>query len=136
MIVHYFGLRRIPTSDRILSISHAFALEMIGTLPATATSWPIPREHKAAGRLALDSCGHCPSRAGGSCYWSVAPGVTSCLALLDGVTSNLWALSTSTGRLRQLTDFGEQPIFITRRVSWSSDGGAISPLSAKATATS
>jgi Tol biopolymer transport system component len=44
------------------------------------------------------------------------------LALLDGVTSNLWALSTSDGHLRQLTDFGERPIFITRRVSWSSDG--------------
>jgi Tol biopolymer transport system component len=44
------------------------------------------------------------------------------LALLDGVTSNLWALSTSTGQLRQLTDFGDQPTFITRRVSWSSDG--------------
>jgi serine/threonine protein kinase/Tol biopolymer transport system component len=44
------------------------------------------------------------------------------LALLDGVTSNLWALSTSTGQLRQLTDFGNQPTFITRRVSWSSDG--------------
>ena len=47
------------------------------------------------------------------------------LALLDGVTSNLWALSTSTGQLRQLTDFGEEPIFVTRRVSWSSDGRAI-----------
>jgi Tol biopolymer transport system component len=44
------------------------------------------------------------------------------LALLDGVTSNLWAVSTSTGELRQLTDFGEQPTFIVRRVSWSSDG--------------
>lgn len=47
------------------------------------------------------------------------------LALLDGVTSNLWALSTSSGQLRQLTDFGERPTFITRRVSWSSDGRAI-----------
>ena len=44
------------------------------------------------------------------------------LALLDGVSSNLWALSTSTGQLRQLTDFGERPVFITRRVSWSADG--------------
>jgi Tol biopolymer transport system component len=44
------------------------------------------------------------------------------LALLDGVTSNLWAVSTMTGELRQLTDFGEQPTFIVRRVSWSSDG--------------
>jgi serine/threonine protein kinase/sugar lactone lactonase YvrE len=47
------------------------------------------------------------------------------LALLDGVTSNLWALSTSTGQLRQLTDFGEAPTFVTRRVSWSSDGRSI-----------
>jgi eukaryotic-like serine/threonine-protein kinase len=47
------------------------------------------------------------------------------LALLDGVTSNLWALSTSTGQLRQLTEFGKEPIFITRRVSWSSDSRAI-----------
>jgi Tol biopolymer transport system component len=44
------------------------------------------------------------------------------LAMLDGVTTNLWALSTSTGQLRQLTDFGDQPIYITRRVAWSSDG--------------
>jgi len=47
------------------------------------------------------------------------------LALLDDVTSNLWALSTSTGQLKPLTDFGDRPIFITRRVSWSSDGRAI-----------
>jgi Tol biopolymer transport system component len=47
------------------------------------------------------------------------------LALLDGVTSNLWALSTTTGQLRQLTDFGERPIYITRRVSWSADGRTI-----------
>jgi len=46
-------------------------------------------------------------------------------ALLDNVTSNLWALSTSTGQLKPLTDFGDRPIFITRRVSWSSDGRAI-----------
>lgn len=44
------------------------------------------------------------------------------LALLDGITTNLWALSASTGQLRQLTDFGEQPTIITRRVSWSADG--------------
>ena len=44
------------------------------------------------------------------------------LALQDGITTNLWALSTMTGQLRQLTDFGEQPTIITRRVSWSADG--------------
>lgn len=44
------------------------------------------------------------------------------LGLLDEAVTNLWAVSTSTGQLRQLTDFGQQPTFITRRVSWSSDG--------------
>ncbi len=44
------------------------------------------------------------------------------LGLLDGTVTNLWAVSTSSGELRQLTDFGQRPTFITRRVSWSSDG--------------
>jgi Tol biopolymer transport system component len=42
--------------------------------------------------------------------------------LLDGAISNLWAISTSTGELRQLTAFSRGPTFITRRASWSSDG--------------
>lgn len=44
------------------------------------------------------------------------------LPLTDDVTTNLWALSTSTGEWRQLTDFGDRATFIARRVSWSSDG--------------
>jgi serine/threonine protein kinase/Tol biopolymer transport system component len=43
-------------------------------------------------------------------------------ALTDGFTTNIWALSTSTGQWRQITDFGHRPTFIARRVSWSSDG--------------
>jgi Tol biopolymer transport system component len=43
-------------------------------------------------------------------------------ALTDGATTNIWALSTSTGEWRQITDFGGRPTFIARRVSWSSDG--------------
>ena len=46
-------------------------------------------------------------------------------ALTDGLTTNLWALSTATGEWRQITDFGERATFIARRVSWSSDGRAI-----------
>jgi serine/threonine protein kinase len=45
--------------------------------------------------------------------------------LTDGFTTNLWALSTATGEWRQITDFGERPTFIARRVSWSSDGRSI-----------
>jgi len=43
-------------------------------------------------------------------------------ALTDGFTTNLWALSTTTGEWRQITNFGNRPTFIARRVSWSSDG--------------
>jgi eukaryotic-like serine/threonine-protein kinase len=46
-------------------------------------------------------------------------------ALTDGFTTNIWALSTTTGEWRQITDFGERATFIARRVTWSSDGHSI-----------
>ena len=46
-------------------------------------------------------------------------------ALTDGLTTNVWALSTTTGEWRQITDFGDRTTFIARRVSWSSDGRSI-----------
>ena len=46
-------------------------------------------------------------------------------ALTDGATTNIWVLATSTGEWRQITDFGERPTFIARRVSWTSDGRSI-----------
>ncbi len=46
-------------------------------------------------------------------------------ALTDGFTTNLWALSTTTGEWHQITDFGGRATFIARRVSWSSDGRSI-----------
>ena len=47
------------------------------------------------------------------------------LPLTDGFATNVWALATSDGSLRQLTDFGQRPTYIARRVSWASDGKAI-----------
>ena len=47
------------------------------------------------------------------------------MPLTDGVTTNIWALSTSTAEWRQITDFGDRPTFIARRVSWSQDGRSI-----------
>lgn len=45
--------------------------------------------------------------------------------LLDDPAMNLWAISTTTGELRQLTDFGERPVTIVRRISWAPDGRSI-----------
>lgn len=47
------------------------------------------------------------------------------LPLTDGFTTNIWALSTASGDWRQVTDFGDRPVFIARRVSWSPDGRSI-----------
>lgn len=47
------------------------------------------------------------------------------MPLTDGVTTNIWTLSTRTAQWRQITDFGDRPTFIARRVSWSTDGKSI-----------
>lgn len=47
--------------------------------------------------------------------WLVVP-------LSDRGTSNLWVIPSSGGPMRPLTDFGERPLLIARRVSWSPDG--------------
>ena len=44
------------------------------------------------------------------------------MPLSDGGTTNIWAMSTTTGELRPITKFGELRTFISRRVSWSQDG--------------
>jgi Tol biopolymer transport system component len=41
--------------------------------------------------------------------------------LVDGATSNVWALPTSGGPTKQLTDFGDRCNVIARSVSWSAD---------------
>jgi Tol biopolymer transport system component len=45
--------------------------------------------------------------------------------LTDGPTTDIWAQPTTGGPMRRITDFGHQATFITRRVSWSSDGRSI-----------
>jgi Tol biopolymer transport system component len=47
------------------------------------------------------------------------------LALVDEPTSNLWALSTTTGALRRLTDFQGRPTVIVRRAAWAPDGRSV-----------
>jgi Tol biopolymer transport system component len=47
--------------------------------------------------------------------WLVMP-------LEDRQGTNIWVASTVSGKLRQITDFGEKRTFIARRISWSSDG--------------
>jgi Tol biopolymer transport system component len=52
-------------------------------------------------------------------------GTSLAQALTDGLTTNIWTLSTTTAGWRQITDFEDRPTFIARRVSWSSDGESI-----------
>jgi Tol biopolymer transport system component len=56
----------------------------------------------------------------------LSPDGNSLAALLtDGPTTDIWVQPTTRGPLRRITDFGRQATFITRRVSWSSDGHSI-----------
>src|SRR5262245_63770475 len=43
------------------------------------------------------------------------------MPLVDGSTTNLWALSTDTGEWRKLTDFGQTNVMIARRIGWRSE---------------
>ena len=47
------------------------------------------------------------------------------MILTDTYGTNLWALDTESGELLRLTEFGDPPIFISRRVSWSSDSRSL-----------
>jgi len=47
------------------------------------------------------------------------------MPLTDGVTTNIWTLSTGTGEWRPVTAFADRPTFIARRVSWSADGRSL-----------
>jgi len=47
--------------------------------------------------------------------WLVMP-------LDDNKGTNIWVASTTDGKLRRITDFGQRRTFIARRISWSSDG--------------
>ncbi|HTS29666.1 MAG TPA: hypothetical protein VMH81_27535 [Bryobacteraceae bacterium] len=45
--------------------------------------------------------------------------------LTDGTTSNVWLLPAGGGEMRQVTDFGQKPVLIARRLSWSPDSKEI-----------
>src|SRR5262245_14462709 len=47
------------------------------------------------------------------------------IPLLDGSTTNLWALPSNGGEWRQLTDFAPRNVMIVRRIAWSKDSKSI-----------
>ena len=44
------------------------------------------------------------------------------MPLLDGATTDVWAISTDKGEWRKLVDFGSKIVVIARRIGWSRDG--------------
>ena len=50
--------------------------------------------------------------------WLAAP-------LKDGATTNVWAIPTDGGPMRQITDFGRRAILIARSVAWASDSRSV-----------
>ena len=46
-------------------------------------------------------------------------------ALIDAATTNLWLINTVDGAMHPVTDFGDRPTVIARRVSWARDSKSI-----------
>jgi Tol biopolymer transport system component len=44
------------------------------------------------------------------------------MPLIDGATTNIWAVSTDSGQWRKLTEFVNRNVIIARRIAWSADG--------------
>jgi Tol biopolymer transport system component len=44
------------------------------------------------------------------------------MPLIDGATTNIWAVSTDGGQWRKLTEFGDRNVVIARRIAWSANG--------------
>jgi hypothetical protein len=56
-------------------------------------------------------------------HFALSPtGDSLAMGLAEGVTTNIWTLSTADGKWRQITDFGEEPTVIARQVSWAPEG--------------
>jgi Tol biopolymer transport system component len=49
-------------------------------------------------------------------------GLWLALPMIDGATTNLWALPAGGGDWKKLTDFGARNVVIARRIAWSKDG--------------
>ena len=47
------------------------------------------------------------------------------MPLMDGSTSNLWALPATGGEWKKLTDFSPRNVVIARRIGWSNDGKSL-----------
>jgi Tol biopolymer transport system component len=75
----------------------------------------VPLAQYARSRVPLWPTGYALSPDG---RWIAVP-------LKDGATTNIWAIPTSGGSLRQITDFGRRAILIARQVSWAPDGKTI-----------
>jgi Tol biopolymer transport system component len=95
------------------SPSPASANEILKASPPDAP--PVPITRYSPSRMPLYPQGHALS----------ADDRLIAVALKDGATTNIWAIPTDGGPMRQLTNFGRQATLIARQVSWSRDGKSV-----------
>ncbi|MGH9591861.1 MAG: hypothetical protein ACRD5L_02125, partial [Bryobacteraceae bacterium] len=74
---------------------------------------------RVLGRLARSRI---PTGSGNAQLFLSPDGKWLAIPLIDGATTNLWALPTAGGEWKKLTDFGARNVVIARRVAWSKDG--------------
>jgi len=106
-----------PVGERQFGVSFAYTTEIYRAQP----------EDAAAEIVARVSGNRVPGAPGPPVmHAAMSPdGQWLATSLVDGATTNLWALPTSGGPLQPLTDFGDRQVLITRSVSWSPDSQSV-----------
>jgi Tol biopolymer transport system component len=106
-----------PFAERLFGVSFAYMTEICRAQPEDAAAETIVRitGNRVPGAPG-PPVGHATMSPDGR--WLAT-------SLVDGATTNLWALPASGGPLKPLTDFGDRQTLITRGVSWSPDSRSV-----------
>jgi Tol biopolymer transport system component len=107
--------RTLYYASSIAAGAAGFDFEIRKATPETAPSTVIARV--SGSRIPVDTV---------FIYPLVSPDGRSLVQpLVDGTTTNLWAIPSDGGPLRPLTDFGDRSLVIARRYAWAHDGKSI-----------
>lgn len=100
-------------------------LTKFGYWAADHEFWVARPEDGPAERLACISAARVPISSG-MLHMALSPDDRwLAVPLIDGATTNIWALPTTGGPMTPITDFGHRSIIIARSVAWSADGRSV-----------
>jgi Tol biopolymer transport system component/aminoglycoside phosphotransferase (APT) family kinase protein len=109
-----------PDSDRSRDLRPALGTWWWGSVAEFCRASPEDGPHEVMARVIGERIPGAPGPLVGHAVLS-PDGQWLATSLIDGATTNLWALPTAGGAMKLLTDFGDRPTLISRSISWSAD---------------